>query len=185
MSLNVVYGLAGAEGPCELGKVGYLRVRYPSAHYLLDVFLAACSAVYISPAAVLKVVALYGITEIIAEKGDIGSVACVELHCTLAVSQRGISACPALAVKNDIGIDSVKSLVYLVHGLDIVKTHKVKAEAVYLKLGSPVNKAVDDVFSHHEALGGYLISAARAVGEILAVLAPKAVVILVEYLVEG
>ena len=76
----------------------------------------------------------------------------------------GTAACaPPLAIHHDGRIYRVQHLAYLVHGLDVVNTHQVEAEAVDVVFLHPVFHALLHEAAHHRPFRSRLVATAGAV----------------------
>ena len=150
------------------GSVGRQPVAAaPRRHGGTDVPEAAGSALHIPRVPGFKAAALDGVPGVVAEDADaVAEHGKVCLVCFVPV-QLACAALPWLAVQQDVppAGQIVQSGTEGVHGLHVVKTHKVEPEAVYVVLLRPVKHRVDEVPPCHEPLAGKLVAAAAAVGK--------------------
>ena len=75
---------------------------------------------------------------------------------------------PRLAVHQNlltaaVLVELIESLADCVHCGDVVKSHKVKAEAVDVVFLCPVGYGINHIFSEHKVLGSGVVATARAV----------------------
>ena len=89
---------------------------------------------------------------------------CVGLNRKIAGFDRCGGQIPAFSVKNHVGMVLMNLSDGFIDGLYIQKTRKIKTKTVNMIFIRPVANGIDDVLSHHGALGGRIIAAAGAVG---------------------
>ena len=89
-----------------------------------------------------------GITHIIAESANTIQLMGIRLHGEFLRRISTAACTPALTIDIDTRIDAVYHLTDSLHGLDIVNTHQVEAEAVDMEFINPVLHALKHKLAH-------------------------------------
>ena len=100
------------------------------------------------------------ITHIIAECTDTIQLMGIRLHGKFLGRISAAACTPSLTIDIDTRIDAVNHLTDSLHGLDIVNTHQVEAEAVDMEFINPVLHALQHKLAHQRLFRSCLVAAA-------------------------
>ena len=104
-----------------------------------------------------------GIANLIAECSNARHLSYIGLYTELLARQSARACAPALTIYKDGGVNIVHGSPYLVHRLNVVNSHQVKAEAVNVVFVNPILHALYHELPHHRLLAGCLVATARTV----------------------
>ena len=131
----------------HLGHI-YLRMSNATHDTELQTLLLAWESSQERTLMVIRERTTKSITHIIAECTDTIQLMGIRLHGEL-LGRISTAACtPALTIDIDTRIDAVHHLTDSLHGLDIVNTHQVEAEAVNMEFINPVLHALQHKLAH-------------------------------------
>ena len=160
-----------------------------NTEYYLGKVRAVCRTVYISLTRLFKYASLGRVAHYVVKyRNRTNSItrrlylADIALIC-LSASVDGIAHRPALTVNYSLRIDSVYRTLNVLHGLNIVESHKVKAQAVKIIFLYPIGGGINHKLTVHISLGCRIVSASARRG----VCARRVVSVIVvrNYAVEG
>ena len=105
------------------------------------------------------------ITKFVAESSHTRNVRHIRLHRQFLFGISWRFGCPSFSIKQSHGIDGNGSITNLIHGLDVVDTHQVKAESVDVVFSHPILDALHHIGLHHRAIRSRLVTATRTIGK--------------------
>ena len=113
--------------------------------------------------------ALYRITGVIAECADLTADGFQAVLITQhnRIGQVGVISSPGFPIDQlfALAIFCVQGVLDRFHQLLIQQAHQIKAEAVNMVFLHPIQAGIENVLTHHAALGSHIIAAAGSIGQ--------------------